>query len=116
MISFQGNYKAAEVFFKIFLPQVKMKLIIIVFSKYILNGTPINEIENAELTTALLEATTKNLYEKFGHPKLILSITEGELNFPLEEINQRKAEIKNAFEFGLQKAAKILVYGLLQVV
>jgi hypothetical protein len=71
-----------------------------VFSKYILNNSSINEIENAGLTDALLAATSENLYKKFGCPKLFLSITGEELNFPLEE------DIKNTLKFGLQKAAK----------
>jgi predicted Rossmann-fold nucleotide-binding protein len=71
-----------------------------VISKYILNKKPINEIQIAELTEAVLVATSNNLYENYGHPKLFLSFTEGELNFPL------KVEIKNAFELGLQNAAK----------
>jgi hypothetical protein len=57
-------------------------------------------MEDKEGLKTLLETTSHTLYEKFGHPKLILSITGGALNFPLVE------EIKNAFKLGILKAAR----------
>jgi len=48
----------------------------------------------------LLKATSNEFLEKFGHPKLILSIAGGTINFQPDE------NLQNTFKLGILKPAK----------